>query len=153
MREVHETRVWSLSQEEPLEKGMATHSSILAWRIPCTEEPGGLQSMGSQRDGHDWSDLARMHRTEFWVARMGWDTDFPRVILHVLVWWMLYSTKASGPDDWGWEGLLASHSGIALVLQPFCSSRVCFHSRPSPGHSSQERGEDGSAIFLGTLTQ
>ena len=36
----------------PLEEGMATHSSILAWRIPCTEEPGGLQSMGSQRVGH-----------------------------------------------------------------------------------------------------
>ena len=40
-------------QEDPLEKGMATHSSILAWRIPWTEEPGGLQSMGSQRVGHD----------------------------------------------------------------------------------------------------
>ena len=40
--------------EDPLEKGMATHSSILAWRIPWTEEPGGLQSMGLQRVGHDW---------------------------------------------------------------------------------------------------
>ena len=42
-------------QENPLEKEMATHSSILAWRIPQTEEPGGLQSMGSQRIGHDWA--------------------------------------------------------------------------------------------------
>ena len=40
-------------QEDPLEEGMATHSSVLAWRIPWTEEPGGLQSMGSQRVGHD----------------------------------------------------------------------------------------------------
>ena len=40
--------------EDPLEKGMATHPSILAWRIPWTEEPGGLQSMGLQRVGHDW---------------------------------------------------------------------------------------------------
>ena len=39
--------------EDPLEKGMANHSSILAWRIPWTEQPGGLQSMGSQRVGHD----------------------------------------------------------------------------------------------------
>ena len=39
--------------EDPLEKGMATHSSILAWRVPCTEEPGGLQSMGSQEVGYD----------------------------------------------------------------------------------------------------
>ena len=46
-------RVPSLGWEDPLEKEMATHSSILAWRIPLTEEPGGLQSMGSQRVGHN----------------------------------------------------------------------------------------------------
>ena len=46
--------VGSLGWEDPLEKGMATHSSILAWRIPWTEKPGGLQSMGLQRIGHDW---------------------------------------------------------------------------------------------------
>ena len=50
---MQETWVRSLSWEDPLEKGMATHSSILAWRIPWTEEPGGLQSMGSKRVGHD----------------------------------------------------------------------------------------------------
>ena len=48
-----ETWVLSLGQDDPLEKGMATHSSILAWRIPWTEEPGGLPFMGSQRVGHD----------------------------------------------------------------------------------------------------
>ena len=48
-----ETQVRSLGQEAPLEEGMATHSSILAWRIPWTEKPGGLQSMGSQRVGHE----------------------------------------------------------------------------------------------------
>ena len=47
-----ETRVRALGQEDPLEKEIATHSSILAWKIPQTEEPGGLQSMGSQRVGH-----------------------------------------------------------------------------------------------------
>ena len=46
-------QVRSLSRKDPLEKGMATHSSILAWRIPWTEEPGGLQSIGSQRVRHD----------------------------------------------------------------------------------------------------
>ena len=50
---MQETQVQSLDQEDPLEKGMGTHSSILAWRIPWTEEPGGLQSMGSLRVGHD----------------------------------------------------------------------------------------------------
>ena len=52
---VRETWVWFLGREDPLEKEMATHSSILAWRTPWTEEPGGLQSMGSQRVGHDWA--------------------------------------------------------------------------------------------------
>ena len=50
---MQETQVLSLVREDPLEEGMTTHSSILAWRIPWTEEPGGLQSMGSQRVGHD----------------------------------------------------------------------------------------------------
>ena len=49
---VQEIRAHSLGQEDPLEKGRATHSSILAWRVPLTEEPGGLQSMGSQRVRH-----------------------------------------------------------------------------------------------------
>ena len=47
-----ETQVQSLGQEDPLERGMATHSSMLGWEIPWTEEPGGLQSMGSQRVEH-----------------------------------------------------------------------------------------------------
>ena len=50
---MQEVRAQSLGWEDPLEKGMATHSTILAWRIPWTEEPGGLQSTGSQRVGHD----------------------------------------------------------------------------------------------------
>ena len=48
-----ETQDGSLGREDPLEKGMATHSSVLAWRTPWAEEPGGLQSMGLQRLGHD----------------------------------------------------------------------------------------------------
>ena len=52
---IQETWVRSLDWEDPLEKEMTTHSSILAWRIPWTEKPGGLQSMGSQRVGHDWA--------------------------------------------------------------------------------------------------
>ena len=48
-----ETQIQSLACEDPLEKGMTSHSSILAWRMPGTEEPGGLQSMGSQRVRHD----------------------------------------------------------------------------------------------------
>ena len=54
----HETQIGSLGWEDPLEKGMAIHSGIPAWRISWTEEHGRLQSMGSQRFGHDWNDLA-----------------------------------------------------------------------------------------------
>ena len=53
MPSLQETWVQSLGWEDPLEKGMATHSSILAWTIPWTEEPGGLQSMGSKRVRHN----------------------------------------------------------------------------------------------------
>ena len=56
-----ETRVQSLGWEDPLEKGLATHSSILAWRVPWTEEPGRLQSMGLQRAGHSLSGFHFFH--------------------------------------------------------------------------------------------
>ena len=61
MQEMQDRWVQSLGQEDPLEKEMATHSSIHAWRIPWTEEPGWLQVMGLQRVGHNWSDLAHSH--------------------------------------------------------------------------------------------
>ena len=60
MQEPEEMRVQSLGWEEPLDVEMATNSSILAWRIPWTEDSGRVQSMRSQRIGHDWSDLAHM---------------------------------------------------------------------------------------------
>ena len=70
---------------DPLEKGMATHSSILAWRIPWTEEPGRLQSMGSQRVRHDWSILARMHQHTFlkpFIAHL----SFPNPLFHSCIY-------------------------------------------------------------------
>ena len=54
-------QVQSLGREDPLEKVMATNSNIFAWRVPRTEEPGGLQSMGSQRVRHDWSNSTHTH--------------------------------------------------------------------------------------------
>ena len=58
---MQEAWIQYLSQEEPVEEGMTTHSSILAWRIPWTETPGSLQPIGSQRVRHNWSDLAHTH--------------------------------------------------------------------------------------------
>ena len=56
------TQVQSLGQADPLEKEMATHSSTLAWKIPCTEDPGRLQSMWSQRIGHDWATSLSLYK-------------------------------------------------------------------------------------------
>ena len=61
MQETQEVWVQSLGWEDALEEEMAAHSNILAWRIPWTEEPGRLQSIGSQRVAHDSSDLAHTH--------------------------------------------------------------------------------------------
>ena len=58
---LQETWVWSLDRKDPLEKDMAIHSSVVAWRIPWTEDPGGLSSTGLQRVRHDWSGLAHAH--------------------------------------------------------------------------------------------
>ena len=73
---LQETWVRSLGWEDPLEKEMATHSSIPAWRIPWREEPGRLQSMGSQRIGHDWA-------TSFFH----FDTQFIKNFLNFIYFW------------------------------------------------------------------
>ena len=81
---MQETWVRSLSQEDPLEKGMATHSSILAWRIPWTEEPDGLQSIGLQRVGQNKANntftfllfFSPCHH-EMKILNMPWQLDFP----------------------------------------------------------------------------
>ena len=85
MQETQETGVRSLDQEAPLEKGMATHSSILAWRIPWTKEPGGVQSMGSQKSRTRLNN--RRTTTKFWnIIHVLWLTQAflptPTSLLH-----------------------------------------------------------------------
>ena len=72
MEETQEARIWSLGQDDPLEKEMATHCCILAWRISWTDEPGRLQSMGSQRVGHDRSDLGCSQWNQKPTTPPGW---------------------------------------------------------------------------------
>ena len=93
---MQQTWVWSLGWEDPLEKEMATPSSILAWRISWTEEPGRLQSMGSQRVGHTWVFTFRilstsLHPPSFWSFELKsllwtWNTKYfaPLSIIHTL---------------------------------------------------------------------
>ena len=75
---IWETWVLSLGWEDPLERGTATHSSILAWRIPWTEETSRLQSMGSQRVGHDWVTFTSLH----FKVGMGWDPVYTQGSSH-----------------------------------------------------------------------
>ena len=85
---MRETRVRSLGWGDPLEKEMATHSSILAWRIPWTEEPGRLQSMGSQRVGHDWVTLLTYLLTYgFSVSALWCPLATPTILLGFLLPW------------------------------------------------------------------
>ena len=75
VQKMKEILVQSLGREDPLEEGIATHSCILTWEIPWTEEPGGLQSIGSQRVRHDWSNLACMH-----TFRLFSKASYPKVL-------------------------------------------------------------------------
>ena len=88
MQETSETWVRSLGQEDPLEEGMTTHSSILAWRIPLIEEPGGLQSMGLQRVRQEWSDLActsiHVYKKIVWVSVFPLKASFKNYV--ILLW-------------------------------------------------------------------
>ena len=117
-----ETQVQSLSREDPLEREMATHSSILAWRIPWTEEPGRLQSMGSQRAGRGWvtdtftfteypgaslvaqmaKNLPAMQETQVWSLG-GEDPLEKRMATHssILAWEMLWTEESGGLQSIG----------------------------------------------------
>ena len=72
MQELQEMQVQSLGWEDPLVEGMATHSSILAWRIPQTEEPGGLQSTGLQRVGRNFATAQEQHKKMQFQCLLGW---------------------------------------------------------------------------------
>ena len=75
---MRENRVWFLGWEDPLEKEMAIHSSTLAWKIPWTEEPDRLQSMGLQRVGHDWTtSLSLSNRIHICLTYLDWSDVYP----------------------------------------------------------------------------
>ena len=87
----------SLGQEDTLEEGLATHSSILAWEIPWTEEPGGLQSKGSQRVGHIWSNLGQMNHV---IPEL---LCFPLFFLHVSLLCRILFTERTALFKKGFE--------------------------------------------------
>ena len=136
--------VRSLSREDLLEEGMAAHSSILTWRIPWTEEPGGLQSMGSQRV-NDWSDWAGTH---ICIAR-----TFSPGESHCESHCMSFNQQSSGWSDWGpatvWY--LECRSGLVQSIRGrTCPSSVLSQSTSWLPLSSAPTSWSSSTIFSGT---
>ena len=115
---VQETQIWSLGWEDPLEKEMTTHYSILAWRIPWTEEPGGLHSMWLQRVRQDW-----------------WDNTFPLLLyltIYYIVWisCLLFSHFVTS-----WSVIWQVPLSMGFSRQEYCSG-LSFTSSgdfPDPG--------------------
>ena len=106
---MQETRVRFLGWEDTLEKGIATHSSILAWRIPWTEEPGRLWSMGSQRVGHDWATSLSLfiHTTTLDVAPVSWVNPMP--MLHILPMYHGHISTFILPLSWALNTIPNTH--------------------------------------------
>ena len=111
-----ETQVWSLSQGGPLEKGMATHCSIFAWRIPWIKECGQLQSMGPQRVGHDWVTSTHIHfwRKIIWIIWRLYESGWR------ILWWLKQISK---DYHWPWlsfiitsDSKVISHSFVMRYL-------------------------------------
>ena len=96
---------WIPGLERSLEEGMAIHSSILAWRIPRTEEPGRLQTLGSQRVRHDWSDLASMQ----------WILTYP-LCMHTLLYLWICSASFCPLLHLITEGILVSFFSLKLLI-------------------------------------
>ena len=115
---VWETWVWSLKWEDPLEETMATHSSILAWRIPTDRGPGGLQSMGLQRHGHDWATntFIFFHNTGTTEKNEG----MAREPLFTHVKSLTFNEKASGV----WKYLTSKKTRSTLLDKDHCTKSI-----------------------------
>ena len=103
---MQETQVWSLGQKDSPGKGMATHSSILAWEISWTGEPGRLQSMGLQSVGHDWVTNTRIHIHWIFIGRTDAEAEAP-VLWPPILWQRTDSLE----KPWCWERLKAGGEG------------------------------------------
>ena len=107
---MQETWVRSLGWEDPLEKEMATHSSILAWRIPWAEEPGGLQSTGLQRVRHDWAPSLSIFITSGFKNFFNFSKLNEGIIFSFLFWYILKNCF------WGWTFIFLMFFGYFCLL-------------------------------------
>ena len=109
---IQETRVWSLGWEDPLEKRMAAHSSILAWRIPQTEEPGGLQSMRSQ--SRAW--LSDWHTKAICNISCSLQKRMHQSIIQILLVFAHLSTDLPSSTSWDFVWIITGLYSLTLSL-------------------------------------
>ena len=103
-----------------LEKEMATHSSVLAWRIPWTEEPGKLQSMGSQRIRHEW---ATKHTTPHTHLLESYVID--ELLIRKCFWYICTMANENGSNMWRWKWRITIMLGIKVVEKERLQSLIC----------------------------
>ena len=135
MQETQQMQVWSLDQKDPLEEGMTIHSSILAWRIPWTEEPGGLHPIGSARVGQDWCVLALKH-------------DVVPIIFP-----LLHKRKVSPGEPWRDEGtiqIVAAEAGLqpGLSMSVFRGNCLNWDREKNFPHKVIRDGISGSGVVV-----
>ena len=137
---MQETPVWSLGQEDPLEKEMTTHSGMLAWKIPWTEEPGGLYSIGLQRVGHDWATNTNTLLEPTWVGKG--NIQLQPTFRH--------SIQPNGRKK-SWETLVKfTVQSCRLTKRPISTCRTIEHF-PSP-HNSSAHYQAATLQFLSPST-
>ena len=137
---MRETWVRSLGWKDPLEKEMATHSSILAWRIPWMEKPGGLQSTGSQRVRHDWATSLSQSYNHVSVSHSvvpnslwphGLQPSVHEIFQVIILEWVTISFS----NAWKWKVKVKSLSRVQLFVTPWTAAP---QAPPSMGFSRQE---------------
>ena len=142
---MQKTQVWSLSQEDPLEKEMAPHSSILARDIPRTEEPGGPQSMGSQRVGHDFTFTFTLPVADV----LAWRCTFPFTVLRFET--MLIIVEMPFCDTWAQSQLLDNSMFTLCVFRttslPRAYDQFKTAFRAKAIHLSTLKSADGQGII------
>ena len=145
MHEMLETWVRTLNWEDPLEEGMETHSSILSWIVSWTEEPGGLRSMRSQRDGHSWSDLACTHSAAAAAKSLQscptlcdpidgspLDSPVPEILQERTLEWVAISFS----NAWKWKVKVTLLSRVRLLATPWTAAYQAPPSMDFPGKST-----------------
>ena len=142
---LQETWVWSLAQEDPLEEGMPTHFSIIAWRIPWTDEPGGLQSMGLQEVRHDSTSDKRHLRyvtlnfwfsglDTFWVSEVLLCSRWLSIIFGQFIFWNLYPEIIVDPQEVGQKCTRRSWALDTKHLPMFMFYIRHYHTMLKPGN-------------------